>query len=333
MDELDLIRSFRSDIPAPSAAAIGRAERAWRRGRPRRRWAPRLVMAGALAAAALIAAIAIPGTDTGRLGPAEATAAGTLRRAADAQRGELPRPLRPGEFWYVRIRSDTLIGGDVPGGYTAVQPQVREDWVAPDGTRRSLIRPAGPLRFPGPRDRARWEADGRPPLAAGGREDYRFKAPRRPPFSLGDARMSYADLLALPREADTLYARLRAAAVECECGHNVNSETFTIVEDTLVSTPIPDDLRAAFLRAAALIPGIELVARERDVTGRPAVAVAYDYAGHREALLFDRDSYTRLGDNHRLVRRVNEVDAAPGELLGGRAYVESGIVSSQFARP
>ena len=30
MNELDLIRSFRADVPGPSAAATARAERAWR---------------------------------------------------------------------------------------------------------------------------------------------------------------------------------------------------------------------------------------------------------------------------------------------------------------
>jgi hypothetical protein len=333
MDELDLIRSFRSDIPAPSPAAVGHAERAWRRARPRRsRWAPRLAVAAALAAAALIAAIAIPGSDTGRIGPAEATAAETLRRAADAQHGELPRPLRAGEFWYVRTRSASIIGGD-ESGYTAIQPELREDWVAADGTRRSVIRPAGPLRFPGPRDRRRWEAAGSPELSGRGVQDYRFRAPKKGPFYFADQPMSYADLLGLPRDAEALYGRIRSAAVECECGPSVDRESFVIVGDMLRDNPIPDDLRAAFLRAAAFIPGIQLVARERDVAGRPGIAVAHDHARHRHALVFDARSYRLLGDTDRVVARNDYVDAAAGRLIGGRAYVESGIVTSQFARP
>jgi hypothetical protein len=76
-----------------------------------------------------------------------------------------------------------------------------------------------------------------------------------------------------------------------------------------------------------------VVARERDVAGRPGVAVAYDYAGYRDALVFDRESYRLLGETDRLVARSDYVDGRPGQLLGGSAYIESGIVTSQAARP
>src|SRR4051812_17577716 len=106
MDELDLIRSFRADVPAPSAGAVGRARRAWRGARPRRRaWAPRLVAAGGLAAIAVAAGVLLPGGDDGRLGSANAAAAETLRRAAEMQTFGLTRPLRPGEYWYFRMRT------------------------------------------------------------------------------------------------------------------------------------------------------------------------------------------------------------------------------------
>src|SRR4051794_41216397 len=194
MDELDLIRSFRADVPAPSAAATARAEHAWRRAPSRRRRLtaprlPRLAAAGALAAAAIAAAVALPGGDGGGVGPAEASAADALRQAADAQSGMPARPLRAGEFWYVRTRSASIIGGDEAGGYTAIQPQVREGWVAADGSRRQLVRPAGRLRFPGPRDRARWEAAGKPQLTPDDTEEHRFRPQRHGAFYLGDAPM------------------------------------------------------------------------------------------------------------------------------------------------
>src|SRR4051812_5582126 len=338
MDDLDLIRSFRADVPAPSAAATARAEHAWRRAPSRRRRLtaprlPRLAAAGALAAAAIAAAVALPGGDGGGVGPAEASAADALRQAADAQSGMLARPLRAGEFWYVRTRSASIVGGDEAGGYTAIQPQVREEWVAADGTRRTVVRPTGQLRFPGARDRARWEAAGRPQITANDEEEHNFPAPRQGPFYLGNIPMSYADLLALPRDAEGLYGRLRDAAVECECGHSVDSETFVIVGDMLRADPLPDRLRAAFLRAAALIPGIRLVAHERDVAGRPGIAVAYDYAGHRDALVFDRSSYRLLGETDRMLAGDDQTDGRPGQLIGGSAYLTSGIVTSRFARP
>jgi hypothetical protein len=336
MDELDLIRSFRSHVPSPTEAARERADAAWRSRRSRFRWAPPRVRARAVPVVAplvlaVATALALVGLGRhGATGPADARAAETLRRAAAADDTGLPRPLRAGEFWYVRTRSASIVGGD-EDRYTVIQPQVREDWVAADGTRRSVIRRDGPMRFPGERDRRRWEAAGRPP--AYGNADYHFGPPRRGPFYLGDARLSYAEVLALPRQAARLYDRLRDAAIACGCGNSVDQETFVIVTDMLRDVPMPTDLRGSVLRAAALIPGIRMVDRERDLAGREGVAVAFDSAGHRDALVFDRSTYELLGENDRQLRRDDYTDADPGQLVGGRAYVESGIVRSTTERP
>jgi hypothetical protein len=333
MDELDLIRSFRASTPPPSQLAITRAQRAWRRQEPRRpRWVARVAIAACLAAAATAIALVVPGEREGRLGAPDASAAATtLRLAASSQKGGLTRPLRPGEFFYVRTKTAWGMGGDTDGGYTVIQPGVRESWMAIDGTRRWRTRPVGRMQFPGPRDRARWEAAGSP--AALGRSDYRVGPPRKGPFYLGVQPMTYEELLDLPRDAESLYRRLRAAAVECDCGHSVDNETFVIVGDLMRENPIPADLEAALLRAAALIPGIKLIEKESDVAGRPGVGVAVDYAGHRSVLVFDRDSYELLGENERLLERNNYVDGDPGELIGGSAVLESGVVDSMTALP
>ena len=67
MDELDLIRSFRADVPGPSAAATAHADRAWRRTTPRRsaRWAPRITAAAAAVAVVAAAALIVPSGDDG----------------------------------------------------------------------------------------------------------------------------------------------------------------------------------------------------------------------------------------------------------------------------
>ena len=332
MDELDLIRSFRASTAPPSQVAIARAERAWRRPEPRRpRWAVRVVIAASLAAGATAIALVAPGERQSRLGTPEASAAGTLRLAAKSQNGGLPRPLRPGEFFYVRTKTAWGMGGDVDGAYTVIQPAIRESWVAVDGARRWRTRPDGPIRFPGVRDRERWEAAGSP--GTGGRSDYRVGPPRKGPFYLAAQQMTYAELLDLPRDAESLYQRLRAGAVECQCGHSVDHETFVIVGDLMRENPIPVDLEAALLRAAALIPGIKLIARERDVAGRVGVGVAVEYAGHRSVLIFDRETYELLGENERLLERKNYVDGDPGELISGSAVIESGVVDSMTALP
>jgi hypothetical protein len=285
VDELDLIRSFRANTVPPTALATARAERAWRRpkpGRPPRpRWGARVAIAACLAVAATVAVLVIPGERESRLGAPEATAAETLRLAAKSQKGGLTRPLQPGEFFYTRAK--TTWNG---------QPADRESWVAIDGTRRWL--------------------DERQPGA-----DFRV-GPREKPFRLGDEAMTYAELLALPRDAEALHARLRQAAVDCRCGHSVDNETFVIVGDLLRENPIPAELAAALLRSAALIPGIKLIESARDVAGRPGVGVAVDYRGFRNTLIFNRDSYELLGENER-----ND-----GKLTGGSAILDSRVLDS-----
>jgi hypothetical protein len=332
MDELDLIRSFRADTAPPTALATARAERAWRRPQPRRpRWGARAAIAACLAAAATAAALVIPGERESRLGTPEASAAQTLRLAAESQNGGLARPLRPGEFFYVRTKTAWSIGGDSGGGYTVIGPGVRESWVAVDGERRFRTRPDGPVRFPGPRDKERWEAAGRPPGVV--RSDHHVSPPKDGPFYLGVEEMSYAQLLDLPREAAPLYRRLHEAAVDCQCGHSVDNETFVIIGDLMRENPIPVDLEAALLRAAALIPGIKLIGPERDVAGRLGVGVAVDYAGHRNVLVFDSNTHELLGENERLLERKNYVDGDPGELISGSAVIDSGVVGSMSAVP
>jgi hypothetical protein len=151
MDELDLIREFRADLPGPSAAATATALRAWEQPahRPSRRRGPRLTpriaIAGAVAVAAIGAALILPADDDRGIGPGEARAAQTLRLAAGAQNGGLERPLRRGEFWYVKRRTAyTFEAGDA---YAFIQPQLREDWLAADGTRRWRTAPVGAPQF------------------------------------------------------------------------------------------------------------------------------------------------------------------------------------------
>lgn len=313
MDELDLIRSFRADTPLPSAAATARAERAWRRPQRRpRRWVPRAVVAVCVVAAATVALV-LPAEREGRLGTQPASAADALRRAAAVEAGGLSRPLRRGEYWYVRRLNAWQMH---TRGYVLIQPELREDWVGIDGERRSRTRPDGPPRFPGPRHRKRWEAAGRPEQLPP--SDHHEPPPNGSAFFVGGEGMTYTQLLELPRRPEALYRRLRSLAVRCECGNSVDEETFVIAGDLLRDNPIPTDLRAATLRAAALVPGIELVDLARDAAGRRGVGVAFDGTGRRKVLVFDPKTWELLGEN---------------EGLGGSATLESAIVESPGARP
>jgi hypothetical protein len=279
---------------------------------PRTRWVPRAA-AGLVAAAAIaVTALVVASAQDGRLGAASAAAAATLRHAAAQVRG-LPRELRPGEYWYARSRTlwTTSVEGSA-GAYTAMGLQIREEWTRADGARRWTTRPVGPLRFPTAQDRERWEADGRPDLTEPSSVDRSHTG-----FVMGAREYSYRQLLALPREPQALYARLHSAAVECRCGNGVDDQTFVIAVELLRTNPLPTELRAAILQATARIPGIEQHT-ERDITGRPGIAVAYHGSQGIQELIFAPGTYELLGDR---------------EGLGGTADVAAGLVGSPTARP
>jgi hypothetical protein len=331
MNELDLIRTFRSDVPPPSPAAVTRGRRALQQP-PRRR--PRLTVRAALATAAaavvVTVALLLPGDDGGRLGPPDARAAATLRQAATAQQGALARPLRRGEYLYVRRR--TAWATSAGDEYTFIQPQISETWVGVDGSGRTVTRPDGPPRFPSPGDRERWQAGGRRLAGQGKRSEQRFQPESgTAAFYAANTGVSYGELLDLPREPRALHGWLRQVAVDCKCGNSVEQETFVIVGDLLRHPPLPSDLRAALLHAAAFIPGIEFVENERDIAGRRGIGVAFEDGGTRSVLVFDRESHELLGENRWLLEDKDYGDA--GTLAGASADLESGVVDSITDRP
>lgn len=344
MDDLDLIRSLRAGVPGPTATARDRALSAVRAGRTaRRRGLPRGPRARGVAAAAAIAVavvvVALTTDGEGTLSTGDARAAQKLNQAADAAlRTPGPGRLREGQYWYTRSRSGYLTTiGDAPP-YSYLAPAVREDWLDRDGGGLARQRPAGDPIFPGPRDRERWRASGSPPLAVGDLEEIELGACDDAPggdcgsFFLGNDAIDYEGLLALPTATDALYERLRDAAAEGG-GSSVDDELFTIVGDTLRSTPAPPPLRAALYRVAARVPGVIYLGEMRDAVGRPGVGVARDDQGVRSVLIFDPETGAMLGEEDRQLEPVDYVDARPGDRVGFVAYVESGVVDSTEERP
>jgi hypothetical protein len=112
-------------------------------------------------------------------------------------------------------------------------------------------------------------------------------------------------------------------------------------------------LQAAALRAAARIPGVEVVRGVRDAAGRTGVAVARTEAGTREELVFDERTYAFLGHNSTVAELdltgvnvtappVGEIDAAridiirhrkPGDVIQKWAILRIDIVDRAGQRP
>jgi hypothetical protein len=313
------------------SAPIRRTER-----RPHRRF-PRLVLP-AVAVSAVVAIamlfVLVPGARHG----ASAAAAEVLHAAARVaeKQPQIPMPARgyrytSSEDAYLVYHDDCSIptkSDATPltceAAFSVLVPHTREIWVAPDGSGRLLVK-TGEHRFLGPQDEADWEAAGRPQLDRPGRSDESFRP----------GGLSYTDFSEYSTDPDELYDQIRGKAE----GHGPSSdaEMLVLVGDLLRENVAPPDLRAAFFRVAARIPGVELVGEVTDPAGRKGVAVARtsDDAGflERNELVFDPDTSELLAERQILLERVDWIDAEPGTVIGYAVYLESGIVESTSERP
>lgn len=208
--------------------------------------------------------------------------------------------------------------------FSVVVPHIREIWIAPDGSGRLLVK-SGEPRFLGPRDKAEWEAAGRPQLDRPGISDESF----------GPDGLAYTDFTEYSTDADELYDQIRSKAEGY--GPSTDAEMLVLVGDMLRERVAPPDLRAALFRVAARIPGVELVGEVTDPAGRRGKAVARtsDDAGFlkRNELIFDPQTSELLAEREILLERVDWIDAEPGTVIGHAVYLSSGVVDSSSERP
>jgi hypothetical protein len=292
------------------------------RGRARRRARPWLA-AAAVAGAALGVAVVVPVLRTG-LGGAQAEAAEVLRRAARAAEEEAPVASLDG-YRYTRSEGAFLSTTADGPAYSVLVPEVREIWVAPDGSGRLLQREEKPI-FLGPRDRLRWQESGSPPVGGGRTSEETF----------GPGGLAYVDLQSLPTDPEALFESIRDRAEGTGVG-DVGAEMLVIVGDLLRETVAPPELRAALYEVAARIPGIELVGQVTDPAGRRGVAVAVesDYSGAltRQELIFDPETSEMWAERQVLLEEATWVDVQPPAVIGYAVYLEAGVVDSTQDRP
>lgn len=297
------------------------------RPRPRSR---RILIAGTAvaAAAALAAAALLPGE---RLGPSPA-AAQALDRVAVAAAAQ---PAAPAGRWaYTRAR--TLYGTtntDEPP-YTVLLPSERENWVGPDGAARIVETPGKPI-FLSESDRRRWQAGGGR-MAAGATRDTRYR-------SLPTSLALSADVAGLPTEPDALEAALRRDVrtqnPPPEDGYSEDGELRDRISSLLNSPASSGELRAALYRVLARLPDVELTGDVRDPLGRSGIGFKSPGGYGDEPvwtsrlLIVDPRSGDVLAEQTVLERRVEWIDAAPGDVIGEIVYVEQGWVDSPEERP
>jgi RNA polymerase sigma-70 factor (ECF subfamily) len=325
MSELELIRDLHPERALDPAArqrvrtaVAARTYDRRRRTLPRRPLIPVLGIVAAATAAALVLVL------TGTSATVSASAARVLHRAAGAARQERSvATLAPGQYLYtksVNAYMNTAAGTNPDGTtwqYSALVPQVREIWLAADES-GWLYETGGEPTFLSDRDRQAWIADGRPNMGTG------TSSTR---LGGGPGENTQMPSLDLPSDPDALYSRLHDEAEGN--GNGVYPEMFTLIGDALRENLTTPAQRAALYEVAARLPGIELVGRTTDATGRPAVAVAMEN-GHNEArstLLFDPHSFALLGEED-VVLAGNSFGYPAGTVVGHATYVEQKVVDS-----
>jgi hypothetical protein len=249
MDELTLLRNFRSDTPGPSAAETAAARtrlleviddpqsgasrpRASRRvlsvlgsfGR-RKLWAPAAAAAAVTAVAIAGAVIAAPGPRAAPPAspPGSVTPAAVLREAAAAAARQAP-----GHGRYFATESELII----MYGYPA-SGAVRTQWIG-KGVGGRLAGLDGPI---------------------------------------GERLLTWAQFQRLPTAPDQLQAAIAKESLYLGPGVPPEATEFSLIANLLAAAPVSPALRSALYQVAARLPGLALIPHARDLIGRAATEV------------------------------------------------------------
>ncbi|GAA3151138.1 hypothetical protein GCM10010466_47820 [Planomonospora alba] len=336
-DEIQLVARIRPeaapyDPGAKAAARRGLAAAAASRPAVRSLWSrPRMmVLAGALAVAAgaagaVVVAAGEPGGEPGgglRRGPAQevvvampetapVSASEVLGRAAEASRTELD----PRDEQFIRIESETMYRsyGD-PGGKRETRHLYRTKrviWLSADNSRDGslTIEHLEPKAYPG------W------PIPEDAYDEVGRTDRHRLPVCGGaaaDRPTHYTALKRLPADADGMRAHLYTPG-----GGDASADeaAWDRVNELVTETYMPPAQRAALFRAAATIPGVDVVENAEDAAGRTGIGVGrVDREGIRGDLVFDPETYELLGYRE-IVVDAGRAGAPEGSLMASTAQL------------
>jgi hypothetical protein len=286
---------------------------------PRRRLGRRVAAVAGLAAVLTAAVVAVDTvTHDGRpLTGASASAAEKLNAAADRALRARDPVVRPGQYLYTRTVEETtvtVLGDGRTGTVTYMHRNLYEVWRPADWNgewmlRRTddaeshVLRPGDGKKLPGGRLPAPTTTVLRAPGGdfhhSGGSRTGSWQEPT-PEFMAG-----------LPRDPRQLLKRVYADSKDQ--GNDPQTEAFVYVTDILRSGVVPADLRAALFRAAALIPGMQVVDDAVNLDGRQGVAVARTgHAGIRTELVFDPGTGQVIGERQVATRPLSDLRIPAG---------------------
>ncbi|MER7514861.1 CU044_5270 family protein [Streptomyces sp. NPDC126499] len=278
--------------------------------RPRRRLA--LVLGTTVAVGATVAVLGLGSGPTGappHVPSASAASVQLLERAALAAGTTVPAKVRAGQYAYVKTVGHTSVLSENEDGRTELlrRNEGMEQWTSVDGSERTLQRRNG-------KDTLLPHTPGRGNLNA----------------------PTYDFLAALPTDPEALLKRIRDDA---EKNHGAGSdsttgpdqEAFVTIGDLLRNGVTPPATAAALYRAAALVPGVDVVPDAVDAAGRHGVAVARVHDGERTEWIFDKNTARLLGERTVLLR--DGAWGKAGTTVTSVALVSRGIVDEAGQYP
>ena len=146
-------------------------------------------------------------------------------------------------------------------------------------------------------------------------------------YTLGTIKLTASELSTFPTDPEAVYDRL-AAGVQGR-GASVASQVFTDIGDALGEQAAPARLRGALYRALSRIPGIQLLDRAVDATGRNGTGVALDQGGIRRELIFDPETAELLGSRDVVTAPSKAgVDALDGTEIQSATYLDRTVTDT-----
>ncbi len=266
-----------------------------REASPRRSWLRPVLVAGAVATVA-VAAFAAPfgSSEPAVSGDAVAVLEGAARGAEEE---ESYGTVRYDQFVYIKSR--IAYTSQEGGGPEKLDPvHVREIWRSVDGTRAGLLEE---------------DIDGNRHVELEPSED-------------GGRSTDYRDLARLPTDPDEMYDWLyETSGEQVDAEHrDRDEEAFVLFGDLIQESLMPPRVSAALYRAAARIPGVDVVRGVKDAEGREGVAIVRRSGGVQVQLIFDETTSAFLGE-----REIDE----DGTVRGISAILDRAVVDKAGQRP
>lgn len=297
MNEIDVLKKLRDDVPAPTPLVLAQARQKLQEP-PRRRYLtrPRLLVAAALAAT-LTGGLLVNDVVTHDGQPAPGTVADANSFLAEAAgRIAADAPIPPGQFRQITLHASATQTIDEARKHR-VTTLGQIDWWIPSTQRPPYtVKVNWHLKVdfanPAAEAYARKQSPNlfRPSTSinknvcsvdtSGG--SLRMMADPKKPCN-ADWYVPTPEFLARqPRDPDALLASLRSPDVDSDPSHK-----FQMIAATMSSGIAPADLRAALYQAARKIPGIQLLNDAVNLDGKRGRAIALEADGFRQELIID----------------------------------------------